>query len=323
MCPIDPHYSARKPAFREFVERMPHWVRRLKVVLVESLTSWIDHRGASKGAALAFYTLFSMTPILVLAIVVAGYVFGAEAAQGEIVAQVQGLVGPNGAQAIQALLAAARDPDSGRVATLVASALLLLGATSVFAELKGSLDELWGIGKPCRSAFGVLLRTRLLSFGMVLVLAFLLLVSLVVSAALAMLERHAGGVLGSSAEVLATASSLISFGVIACMFAVIYKTLPDAPLSWRDVWIGAAFTAGLFSLGKYAIGLYLGNSGVASSFGAAGSLIALLLWVYYSAQIFFLGAAFTRQYALWFGSLQHDRLHFEEMQCLAERKGAE
>ncbi len=264
-----------------------------------------------------------MTPILVLAIVVAGYVFGAEAAQGEIVAQVQGLVGPNGAQAIQALLAAARDPDSGRVATLVASALLLLGATSVFAELKGSLDELWGIGKPCRSAFGVLLRTRLLSFGMVLVLAFLLLVSLVVSAALAMLERHAGGVLGSSAEILATASSLVSFGVIACMFAVIYKTLPDAPLSWRDVWIGAAFTAALFSLGKYAIGLYLGNSGVASSFGAAGSLIALLLWVYYSAQIFFLGAAFTRQYALWFGSLQHDRLHFEEMQCLAERKGAE
>jgi membrane protein len=323
MSPIDPHYAARKPAFREFVERMPHWVRRLKVVLVESLTSWIAHRGASKGAALAFYTLFSMTPILVLAIVVAGYVFGAEAAQGEIVAQVQGLVGPNGAQAIQALLAAARDPDSGRVATLVASALLLLGATSVFAELKGSLDELWGIDKPRQSAFVALLRTRLLSFAMVLVLAFLLLVSLVVSAILAMLERHAGGVLGGSAEVLATASSLISFGVIACMFAVIYKTLPDAPLSWRDVWIGAAFTAGLFSLGKYAIGLYLGNSGVASSFGAAGSLIALLLWVYYSAQIFFLGAAFTRQYALWFGSLQHDRLHFEEMPCLAERKGAE
>ena len=122
---------------------------------------------------------------------------------------------------------------------------------------------------------------------------------------------------------LAAASSLISFGVIACMFAVIYKTLPEAPLTWRDVWIGAAFTAGLFSLGKYAIGLYLGNSGVASSFGAAGSLIALLLWVYYSAQIFFLGAAFTRQYALWFGSLQHERLHFEEMERLATRPGAE
>ena len=292
----------------------PHRVKRLRIVLVESLTSWVDHRASSKGAALAFYTLFSMTPILVLAIAVAGYVFGAEAAQGEIVAQVQGLVGPNGAQAIQALLAAAQDPSSGLVATLVASVLLLLGTTSVFVELKGSLDELWGINKPSQSAFSVLLRTRLLSFGMVLVLAFLLLVSLVVSAALAMLERYAHGVLGSSAVVLATATSIISFGVIACMFAVIYKTLPDAPLSWRDVWIGAAFTAGVFSLGKYAIGLYLGNSGVASSFGAAGSLIALLLWVYYSAQIFFLGAEFTRHYALWFGSLQHERLRAESME---------
>ncbi|MCX7149874.1 MAG: YihY/virulence factor BrkB family protein [Rhodocyclales bacterium] len=282
-----------------------HWIRRLKMVLVQSLISWVDHRAASKGAALAFYTLFSLTPILVLAIAVAGYVFGAEAAQGEIVSQVQDLVGPNGAQAIQALLAAARNPASGMVATLVASVLLLLGATSVFAELKGSLDELWGIGKPCRSPFGLLLRTRLLSFGLVLVLAFLLLVSLVVSASLAILERYAHGMAGSSAAAIAAISSFISFGVIACMFAIIYKTLPDAPLSWRDVWIGAAFTAGLFSLGKYAIGLYLGNSGVASSFGAAGSLIALLLWVYYSAQIFFLGAEFTRHYALWFGSLRH------------------
>lgn len=290
----------------------PHWLKRLKIVLVESLTSWVDHRASSKGAALAFYTLFSMTPILVVAIAVAGYFFGAEAAQGEIVTQVQGLVGPNGAQAIQALLAAAQDPASGLVAILIASVLLLLGATTVFAELKGSLDEMWGINRPGQSAFSVLLRTRLLSFGMVLVLAFLLLVSLVVSAALSMLERHAGGVLGNSVVFLAAISSLISFGVIACMFAVIYKTLPDAPLTWRDVWIGAAFTAGLFSLGKYAIGLYLGNSGVASSFGAAGSLIALLLWVYYSAQIFFLGAEFTRHYALWFGSLQDERLKFEE-----------
>lgn len=290
-----------------------HWPVRLKIVLIESLNSWIDHRASSKGAALAFYTLFSMTPILVLAIVFAGYVFGIEAAQGEIVAQIQGLVGPNGAKVIQALLAAARDPGSGRVATLVASVLLLLGATSVFAELKGSLDEMWGVEKPHLSVFSLLLRTRLLSFGMVLVLAFLLLVSLVVSAILVMLEHNAYGILGISAGFLATITSIISFAVIACMFAVIYKTLPDAPLSWRDVWIGAAFTAGLFSLGKYVIGLYLGNSGVASSFGAAGSLIALLLWVYYSAQIFFLGAEFTRHYALWFGSLRHERRHFEEM----------
>jgi membrane protein len=301
----------------------PQLVKRLKIILIESLKSWFNHRGDSKGAALAFYTLFSMTPILMLAIVFAGYFFGAEAAQGEIVAQVQGLVGPNGAQAIQALLAAARDPASGLVATLIASVLLLLGTTSVFAELKDSLDELWGIKKPRQSVFRVILRTRLLSFGMVLVLALLLLASLVASAALAMFEHQAGGVMGSYAAVLATISSLISFAVIACMFAVIYKTLPDAPLSWRDVWIGAIFTAGLFSLGKYAIGLYLGNSGVASSFGVAGSLIALLLWVYYSAQIFFLGAEFTRHYALWFGSLQHEKSLVDGMDRLAARAETE
>jgi membrane protein len=292
----------------QLVERLAHapshWARRLWRVLVDSMSSCFAQRADSKGAALAFYTLFSMTPILVLAIAVAGYVFGAEAARGEILDQVRGLAGPNGALAIQALLAAAQDPVSGLVATFVASLLLLLGATSVFAELKGSLDDLWGVDAPRQSVFRAVLRTRLLSFGLVLVLAFLLLVSLVISAALAMVERYAGGFWGSSAAVLATISSFISFAVIASLFAVIYKTLPEAPLSWRDVWIGAVFTAALFSLGKHLIGLYLGNSGVASSFGAAGSLIALLLWVYYSAQIFFLGAEFTRHYALSFGSLR-------------------
>jgi membrane protein len=276
-------------------------------VLLDSVKSWVDHRGASKGAALAFYTLFSMTPILIVAIAVAGYFFGAEAAQGEIIAELQGLVGRNGAQAIQALLAAARNPASGLVATIVSSVLLLVGATSVFAELKDSLDELWGIEQPLQSGITALVRTRLLSFGLILVLAFLLLISLVVSAALAVLERFAGGIWSSSADALSILSSSISFTVIACLFAVIYKMLPNVVLSWRDVWIGAVVTAALFSLGKFAIGLYLGNSAVASGFGAAGSVIALLLWVYYSAQIFFLGAEFTRQYALRFGSLQHER----------------
>ena len=276
----------------------------MHAVLSRSVNAWIDHRAGSKGAALAFYALFSIMPILILAIAGAGYFFGAEAAQGEIIAQVEGLVGRNGAQAIQALLADARDPASGLAATMVASVLLLVGATSVFVELKGSLDEMWGIEPPKGLAILVFLRTQLHSFGLVLVLAFLLLVSLVISAALAVLERYAGGTWSSSYDILAILSWVIAFGVIASLFAVIYKVLPDAPLSWRDVWIGAAFTAGLFSLGKYMIGLYLAHSGVASSFGAAGSLIALLLWVYYSAQIFFLGAEFTRQYALEFGSLQ-------------------
>jgi membrane protein len=301
---VTPPFPADRPTAASVAE--PVGVR-LKAMLEGSIAAWFDHRAGSKSAALAFYTLFSMTPILLLAIAFAGYVFGAEAAQGAIVAQVQGLVGPNGAQAIQALLAAARDPASGLLATLVAGVLLVVGTTTVFVELKSSLDELWGDPKPSPSVFRELLRTRLLSFGLVLVLAFLLLVSLVVSAALAMLEHYANGIFAASAPLLATISSLLTYAVIACMFAVIYKTLPDAPLSWHDVWIGAAFTAGLFALGKYVIGLYLGNSGVASSFGAAGSLIALLLWVYYSAQIFFLGAELTRQYALCFGSLRHAR----------------
>jgi len=285
------------------VGRLPS---RVYTVLKKSLYAWVDHRAGSKGAALAFYTLFSMTPILILAIAGAGYFFGAEAAQGEIIAQVEDLVGRNGAQAIQALLAGARDPASGLVATMVAAVLLLIGATSVFVELKGSLDELWGVEPPTGLAIIAFLRTQLHSFGLVLVLAFLLLVSLVLSAALAVLERYASGLWSSSHDILGVASSALAYGVIACLFAVIYKALPDAKLSWHDVWIGAAFTAGLFILGKYAIGLYLGRSGVASSFGAAGSVIALLLWVYYSAQIFFLGAEFTRQYALGFGSLRRD-----------------
>ena len=268
------------------------------------MKGWIAHRAGSKGAALAFYTLFSMAPILILAIAGAGYFFGTAAAQGEIVTQVGALVGPNGSRAIQALLAGARDPGSGLAAALIAAVLLLVGAASVFVELKASLDEIWGIEPPKGRAVVAFLRARLHSFGMVLVLAFLLLVSLVVSAALAVLERYAGAIWGGSYELFALASSAIAFAAIASLFAVIYKVLPEAPLSWRDVWIGALFTAVLFTLGKSLIGLYLGRGAVASSFGAAGSVVALLLWVYYSAQIFFLGAEFTRQYALRLGSLR-------------------
>lgn len=285
-------------------QALPEWLKHFGRVLIESIKAWIDHRGASKGAALAFYTLFSLTPILVLAIAVAGYFFGEDAARGEIMAQIQGLTGPNAAQAIQALLAASRDPDSGRLATLIASGLLLIAATTVFAELKVSLDELWGIDETAQSALAELIRTRLLSVGLILVLALLLMALLLVNGALAVIEGQAVKLFAGSTAVFAMLSSVVSFCIIVTLFAVIYKTLPEAPLSWGDVWIGAVFTAGLFTLGKFAIGLYLGKSGIASSFGAAGSLIAVLLWVYYSAQIFFLGAEFTRQYALRFGSLQ-------------------
>ncbi len=284
---------------------MPAIVRQLRQVINAAVADWINHRAASKGAALAFYTLFSMAPILILVIAIAGFFYGAQAARGEIMTQLRGLVGDQGAEAIQLILAGASNQAQGRLATLVATALLLFGATSVFAELKASLDEIWQIPSVSQTGLWDLLRTRLLSFGLILVLTFLLMVSLVVSAVLAVLERYWGGLWRDTAFWLGSLAGLIGFAVIATLFAVIYKMLPRVCLSWRDVTIGALGTAALFALGKYAIGLYIGNSGVASSFGAAGSMIALLLWVYYSAQIFFLGAEFTRQYALRMGSLSH------------------
>lgn len=247
-------------------------------LLSPSFSAWLYHRAASKGAAVAFYTLFSMTPILILAIAVAGYFFGQEGAQDEIVRQINSLVGPNGAQAVKALLAAAHNSKSGIIASVIATVLLLVGTTSVFVELKDSLDEMWETSKPEESSLSLVLRTRIVCFGLVLVLSFLLLISLAVSAILALLQSYIFGDLWSLAAVLLTPiAMMISFGVTASLFAVIYKMLPQAPVAWSDAWFGALFTAVLFSLGKYAIGVYLGNSGITSSFGAAGSVIALLL----------------------------------------------
>jgi membrane protein len=279
--------------------------RQLGHVMRCAVEEWFRHRASSKGAALAFYTAFSIAPILVLVIAVAGFFYGAEAAQGQLLTELKGLMGPQGAEAIQLVLAGARDKESGVLATVIATLLLVVGATTVFAELKDSLDEIWQVPPSTGATWWVVLRTRLLSFSLILVLAFLLMVSLVVSAALAVLENYLGGLWKEATVVLSWLAWLISFGVIALLFGVIYKMLPRIKLSWRDVVIGAFGTAILFALGKFLIGLYIGNSGVATSFGAAGSMVALLLWVYYSAQIFFLGAEFTRQYALNLGSLRH------------------
>jgi membrane protein len=278
-------------------------LRQIGRVLLASLQAWFNHRASSKGAALAFYTLFSMAPILVLAIALAGAVFGKAAAQGEIVAQLQGLVGPTGAQGIQNLLATASLPGSGGT-TLAAVLLLVLGATSVFAELKDSLDELWNVQMRVPTGLLAVLRARLLSFGLVVVLAFLSLVSLLANALLAVLSGYWERLWSHSLLFFHSLSALFTFLVIAALFAVIYKMLPEVSLSWKDVAIGALCTAGLFVLGKAGIGFYLGSSSLSSSFGAAGSLVALLVWVYYSAQIFFLGAEFTREYTLAFGSMK-------------------
>ncbi|EEF26946.1 conserved hypothetical protein [Ricinus communis] len=231
------------------------------------------------GAALAFYTLFSLAPILVLVLAIAGWFYGPQAAQGELFAQLRGLVGAQGAEAIQAVLAGARNKEEGRLATIVAGALLLFGATTVFAELKASLDAIWQVPPLTKGTVWDTIRTRLLSFGMVLVLAFLLMVSLVVSAALTLLEKFWGSYWTDAGIVLTVINMVISFVVIAALFGVIFKMLPRVKLSWHDVTIGAVGTAALFTIGKYAIGAYIGNSGVASSYGAAGSMIALLLWL--------------------------------------------
>jgi len=291
------------------VKKWLPYSRQIAHVLRCAVSEWLDHRASSKGAALAFYTLFSLAPILVLVIAVAGFFYGAEAAQGQLLSELRGLVGKQGAETIQAILAGAQNKETGRFATIVASILLFVGATTVFAELKDSLDEIWDVPKPTQAGVWNVVRTRLLSFGLILVLGFLLMVSLVVSAGLAVVERYIGGMWKEAALVLGWVASGISFLVIATLFGVIYKLLPKIKLSWHDVTIGALGTAAMFTLGKFGIGLYIGNSGAADSFGAAGSLIALLLWVYYSAQIFFLGAEFARQYALKMGSLRHKPAH--------------
>lgn len=270
--------------------KLPGVVQRMRYVVNCAVNDWFNHRDASKGAALAFYTLFSMAPILVLVIAVAGTFFGKQEAQTEILSQLRQLLGAQGADAIQLILTGASDQVQGLRATVIATVLLLFGATSVFAELKASLDEIWELPITRELSLWDLLRTRLLSFGLVLVLAFLMMVSLVLSAALAVLEHYWGGIWKDAAPLLSTLAGLIGFSVIATLFAVIYKMLPRVRLSWYDVFIGSLGTAGLFTLGKFSIGLYIGNGSVANSFGAAGSIVALLLWVYYSAQIFFLGA---------------------------------
>jgi membrane protein len=275
-------------------------------LLREVWRDWIRHRCISKGAALAFYALLSFAPVLVLVIALAGTVFGAEAASGEVLRQLDGLIGHEGAAALEAMIKGAHNEDLSAVASLVAGIVLLVGSTTAFAELKDSLDEIWSEHSEPASGLVSALKGRLLSFSLVVVLGFLMLVSLAVNAGLAALERYWTHVAGES-TLLVIASSLFSFLAIGALFAAIYKLLPAVRLSWSDVVIGALITTALFSVGKYLIGLYLGNAAVTSSFGAAGSLGVLALWVYYSAQIFFFGAEFTRLYALHHGSLRSPR----------------
>jgi len=269
----------------------------------KSVGAWLDDYAPSMGAALAYYTLFSIAPLLIIAIAVAGLFFGQEAARGEIVAQIQGLIGREGAIAVQGLLKSANGPAQDIFASVVSIITLVIGATTVFGELQSDLDRIWRVpARAKENSIWSLLRTRLFSFGLVLGLGFLLLVSLLVSAAIAGFGKWWNGFFEGWAAFLHALEFVISFAITTLLFAMIYKFLPRARIVWRDVWVGAAVTALLFEIGKVLIGLYLGKTSVASSFGAAASLVVLLVWVYFSAQIFLLGAEFTWVYSHEYGS---------------------
>jgi membrane protein len=271
-------------------------------LIKESVSQWSEDYAPSMGAALAYYTIFSIAPLIVIAIAVAGFFFGQDAASGEIFAQLRGLVGDEGAVAIQALVKSASEPGKGTFAAVAGIVTLLLGATTVFGELQSDLDRIWDAPRPEKAGLWGMLRGRLLSFGMILGIGFLLLVSLVFSAALAALSHFWDAWFTEWEFVLQTINFVVSFAMITGLFAMIYKLLPRVDIGWKDVWVGAIVTSLLFSVGKLLIGLYLGKSSVASGFGAAGSLVIVLLWVYYSAQIFLLGAEFTKTYAYRHGS---------------------
>lgn len=267
-----------------------------------AFANWKNDYAPSMGAALAYYTVFSIAPLLVIVIAVAALIFGQDAAHAAIMDQARGLIGENGAKAIEGMLASAQKPKQGMIASGLGIVALLIGATTVFAELETNLNRIWKVEADEGSGIWHFIRTRLLSFGMVLAIGFLLIVSLVVSAGIAAWGKYWSGWFGAMEALLHVANFLVSVAIVTVLFAIIYKLMPRVTIRWRDVWIGALVTSLLFSLGKFLIGLYIGKSGVESSYGAAGALVVLLVWVYYSAQTFLLGAEFTRVYAESHGS---------------------
>jgi membrane protein len=289
-------------------ERVVMTAKNIWILTKAAASSWVDDYAQSMGAALAYYTMFSIAPFLLIVISVAGLIFGVDAAREEIASQLRALMGQQGAEAVQRLLDSASKPAENVAAAVAGIVLLLVGATSVFAELQDSLDRIWRAPKRYKMGIWTLLRARLLSFGTIAGISFLLMVSLVVSAALAALGKMWGPRFADWQTLAAAIDFLISFALTVSVFAMIYKVMPRVKVAWADVWIGATVTALLFTIGKALIGLYIGRSGVTSGFGAAGSLVVTLLWVYYSAQIFLLGAEFTWAYALTFGSRREHKL---------------
>ncbi|HLO14619.1 MAG TPA: YihY/virulence factor BrkB family protein [Anaerolineales bacterium] len=275
-------------------------------LLKTTVREWQQDSAPRLAAALAYYTTFSLAPLLILIIAIAGLIGGRQAAQNQTMAQVQDLLGVQGRQFVQGMIESASQPSTGLAATAIGAITLLLGALGVFGELQNSLNTIWDVKpKPAQSFWDGIKRFilgRLLSFTMVLGIGFLLLASLVISAVLSALGQYISSAWPLADLWLQLINFFISFAVITLLFAMIFKFLPEAHIAWKDVWLGAAVTSALFTLGKFLIGLYLGRSSVGSTFGAAGSLAILLIWIYYSAQILFFGAEFTQVYANLYGS---------------------
>lgn len=267
-----------------------------------SYEGWNEIDAPRLGAALAYYTVLSLAPLLVVAVAVAGVAFGPKAAEGEIVWQFGDTIGHQGAQVVQTLLQSAQQPAAGITATVLGFIVLLFGASGVFGELRDSLNDVWGVRKQVGGGLLKTIKYRFYSFAMVLGIGFLLLVSLLLSAFLSAAGKFFDQILPMPESVLQVLNSVFSLIVVTVLFALIYKVVPDVRIAWSDVWAGAAMTSILFTLGKFLIGLYLGKAGVGSPYGAAGSVVVVLVWVYYSAQILLFGAEITRHYSEMRGS---------------------
>lgn len=271
--------------------------RALFRLVKAAFQEWQDDDASRLAASLAYYTVFSLAPLLIIAIAIAGAVFGEEAARGQLVGQIEQLVGSQGAQAIETAIQNADRPQVSSIASIISVFVLLFGASGVFAQLQDALNIIWEVKpKPGRGIMGFV-RKRLLSFTAVLGIGFLLLVSLIISAVLAGITAYLSGLIPGAGYLWQVLNFIVSFVVVTLLFALIYKFLPDVKISWGDVWVGAILTAFLFVIGKFALGFYLGRGSFGSVYGAAGSLVILLAWVYYSAQILFFGAELTQVYA--------------------------
>ena len=266
-------------------------------LLKSTVSAWSNDKAPRLGAALAYYTVFSIPPLLIIVLFVASLVFDPQEVQKQLISEVGGLVGDKSAEAIQSAMTAQYQSNKGIVASSLAIFTLVLTATGLFIELQDALNTIWGVRAKAGQSILGFIKNRLLSFAMIVGIGFLLLVSLVISAGIAALSKYVGGLIPGLAAVWMGATFLLSFAVITVLFAMIFKVLPDVRLAWRDVWLGAAVTSALFTIGKFALGAYLGRSTAVSAYGAAGSLVLILLWVYYSAQILFFGAELTKVYA--------------------------